>query len=81
MTKTSTLGVLAFAVALVALIAALVKHRGDWRNREALIPGAILLGAVHWIVPISEELQLSFAVLSMLVSGSVIWQLVWGKVR
>jgi hypothetical protein len=74
MPVTSTLGTLALSVAVVALVAALVKHRGGWRTTEALIPLAIVLVTIHWIVPMPDAMQIALAILSLMISGSVFWQ-------
>lgn len=73
---TSTLGIVALSVALLTFGAALVKHRGAWRTPEALIPGAIVLATLHVIVPMSDRVQVSLATLSLLISGSMIWQFI-----
>ncbi|HET9066729.1 MAG TPA: hypothetical protein VFN22_12990 [Gemmatimonadales bacterium] len=54
-------------VALVTMVAALVKSRGDWRAPAVLIPVAIILGAVHFLVPMSEGVQIILLVLATII--------------
>jgi hypothetical protein len=53
-----TLGTLAFALAVVSLVAAFVR-RGDPRQkaRSFVISGALILGSLHWVVTLSTITQ------------------------
>jgi hypothetical protein len=68
MTSASSAGALAFWFAVLLLGIALVKHRGRWGNPEVLVPIALVLVGVHWVVPMSEGIQVVVAYLSIGVS-------------
>lgn len=75
MSLTPILGPIALSVALIALGMAVVKHRGAWRTPDALIPLALVLITIQWLVPLPDSVQISLAILSLMISVSGMWQI------
>ncbi len=75
------LGKIAFVLAFAALVAAFTKRAGTAKVNSILLGGAILLGAMHYVITMSAMVETILAVCSLLLALAVLSRLLFAKAQ
>ena len=66
-------GVAALGLALIALGLAVFKRGAGRRTSTVLVPAAIVLGTLHWVVQMAPLTEHLLTVASLLLSSAALW--------
>jgi hypothetical protein len=75
MTTQSLLGTAALGLAVIALVLALGKKGKARRPAAVLVPTAIILGTLHWVVQLPPLGEWLLGVVSLLLAAAGVWDL------
>ena len=76
------LGKIAFVLGFAALVAAFTKPAGTGqRVNSILLAGAILLGAMHYVITMSAMVETILAVCTLLLALAVVSRLLFPKAQ
>jgi hypothetical protein len=72
-------GMAALGLAIIALALALINSGTGRRPSSVLIPAAIVLGALHWVIRMAPLTDHLLTVASILLSIAALWSLYRGR--
>jgi hypothetical protein len=71
-------GITALGLAIIALGLALIRRGAGRRTASVLVPIAIVLGTLHWVVRMAPLTEHLLTVASILLSIAALWSLYRG---
>jgi hypothetical protein len=74
-TAQAVLGTAALALAAIALGLGLANRGKGRRPAAVLLPVAIILGTLHWVVQLSPLIDLFLTITSLLLAVAALWDL------